>query len=497
MTVTTGEIIRPDTGGRVRSRLVLVGTACGLAAPFVLVLAAVASRGHVLPWQPHLLDLEVYRAGGHAVLTSAPLYGALAGTPLPFTYPPAAAVLFVPLSVLPPVLAQLLVLVLDSAVVAGLWLTLASVTRLPVLRAAAATPARLATLTVLTCGLVEPVRATLDFGQVNLALMALVLLDALVVPRGHRWRGAATGLAAAIKLTPALFVVLLLVTGQRRAFRTALATSGGVTLAGLVLLPRESVKFWFGYVLDTGRAGSPGYLSNQSIVGAVTRLAGPGVTPLGIGVLLSVAVAGLAMLVARRWHRLGQPLLAVGLCAIGTLLASPITWTHHYVWVLPVVVAAIPLARAAPWLLAVVLAWGAVVATTPFWLLPDSHSVPGYLLGTSPVLLGLAVLAAAAVSGPGRRSAGPGRRSAGGLGSGQRQRVGAAGDQLAHPVGLLVHDQHDRVPVGRYGHRHLQVGHDDHEVADVDEVGGGTVELDRAAAGLAGDRVGLEPGPVG
>src|SRR5581483_12201814 len=58
----------------------------------------------------------------------------------------------------------------------------------------------------------QPVRETLTFGQINLVLALLVLADLLVLaPRGSRLTGVGIGLAAAIKLTPAVFILYLLV----------------------------------------------------------------------------------------------------------------------------------------------------------------------------------------------------------------------------------------------------------------------------------------------
>ncbi len=62
----------------------------------------------------------------------------------------------------------------------------------------------------------EPVFQTFVFGQVNLALTCLVLWD-LSRPDGARLKGFAIGIAAGIKLTPAIFAVYLLVTGRVKA----------------------------------------------------------------------------------------------------------------------------------------------------------------------------------------------------------------------------------------------------------------------------------------
>src|SRR6185369_14582877 len=66
----------------------------------------------------------------------------------------------------------------------------------------------------------EPVRANFDFGQINVVLMTLVLAD--TVPRRTPWpRGLLLGLAIALKLTPAVF---LLYFALRRDGRAALVS---------------------------------------------------------------------------------------------------------------------------------------------------------------------------------------------------------------------------------------------------------------------------------
>jgi alpha-1,2-mannosyltransferase len=155
------------------------------------------------------VDSGVYRAGALALLHGDPLDGSLRflpnGSPsLPFTYPPVAGVLFLPLAVLPP---QLVWGVFAVLTVLGLVLVLsASVT--------VATPPWLVPALGLGAFALEPVWRGLGFGQINVVLMALVVLDVLVLPR-NRYRGVLVGLAAAIKLTPLIFVLHLLITGRR------------------------------------------------------------------------------------------------------------------------------------------------------------------------------------------------------------------------------------------------------------------------------------------
>lgn len=200
---------------------------------------------------PYHIDLGVYRIGGRTWLDGGNLYGRLpatrAGVGLPFTYPPVAAVLLSSLSLLP-------------MTVASTMLTLGSIALLAVVvlmflrRAAgpaAASPWALAWLLSLVLFL-EPVRDTLGFGQVNLVLMALVSLDCLAeAPRSPR--GAVTGLAAAIKLTPAMFVLYFLVRRDRRAACTTAVSFAAVTALGFAVDWHDSVRYWTSIVIRPGR----------------------------------------------------------------------------------------------------------------------------------------------------------------------------------------------------------------------------------------------------
>ncbi|MFD9069374.1 glycosyltransferase 87 family protein [Streptomyces lasiicapitis] len=184
----------------------------------------------------------------------------------------------------------------------------------------------------------EPILQNLDFGQVNLILLALVLTD-LATDDRRPCKGLGIGLAAGLKLTPALFIVYLLLTRRFRAAGLATAAFAGTVLAGWMALPGASADFWGGAL-----AGSPGgrdYLANQSLNGVFVRLGfgGEGVGGPWWGAacgLLAVAGLGAAAVASRR----GRELVAV--CVVGalTLLCSPLSWTHHWVWIVPALVLA-------------------------------------------------------------------------------------------------------------------------------------------------------------
>lgn len=270
-----------------------------------------------------LIDLQVYLAGAERLLAGQDLYAQPHGA-LPFTYPPFAALLVVPLALLPTWLPWLLVPLLSCAALMALWPR--SWPRLDD-RWLLVVPASL---------LLEPVWATLHFGQVNLLLTALALLD--LGGRDHRGRGVATGLAAAVKLTPLVFAAYLVVTGQWRALRMMLGVVAATVLVPVVLLPGEGLAYWTHVLPDAGRIGAPWYATNQSLMGVLARLGGEAgwVRPLWLALAVAAVLACLA--VARlAWQR-GETLVSVTVVGLASLLASPVSWSHHWVWVVPMAV---------------------------------------------------------------------------------------------------------------------------------------------------------------
>lgn len=284
------------------------------------------------------IDLDVYRIGGSVYTHGGDIYSQLPPTRflsrLPFTYPPFAAVLFGPMSYLP------LAAVSAATTIASLVALFASI--VVVLRSlgfAASTgrSALVATAVFAAALLLEPVSKTLDYGQVNILLMALVLADCL--PAKTPWpRGLLIGIVAAFKLTPAVFVLFFLV---RKDFRSAGRAAIGFVAAtgvGFALAPHASVRYWTETLFDSERIGRPAYPPNQSIVGMLARLGADGVrTP--IWVVLGLAVLTLTVLAMRRAVADGQPALALAANALAGLLVSPVSWSHHWVWAIPLLLA--------------------------------------------------------------------------------------------------------------------------------------------------------------
>ena len=116
----------------------------------------------------------------------------------------------------------------------------------------------------------EPFTQSVGFAQVNTAMMALVMID-VAAPPSWKGRGVASGLAAAIKLTPAIAVLIFLLRHQWRSAITMVATSLTVTLLSWVISPGESARFFFDAMWDPQRAGDAYYTSNQNLKGFVAR----------------------------------------------------------------------------------------------------------------------------------------------------------------------------------------------------------------------------------
>lgn len=271
------------------------------------------------------LDLTVYLRGGQAVIDGSDrVYDTPFGL-LPFTYPPLAAVVFTVFAVLPPVLTTIVV---AAASFASLYLlVLISHGNIPPL--ARIHPA----FFMLPLGFIEPVTATIDYGQVNLILAAAIIVDLLWV--GPRRSGILLGIAICIKVTPAIFLLLPLLRKDWATLRRAVITAALGTLLPLLVMPDSWVYFWFHALWDPQRVGGVAYLGNQSIQGAIWRLLGPGGRPI-LTYVLDAAVLAASMYAASRFGR-SDPLAAVLSIAIAGLLISPISWSHHWVWVAPLI----------------------------------------------------------------------------------------------------------------------------------------------------------------
>ncbi|MFJ5674519.1 glycosyltransferase 87 family protein [Streptomyces sp. NPDC093097] len=372
--------------GRLGTGAALLALSC--AGLFALSLAV----------QLPMSDIEVYRAEGQAAATGGDLYGfTVTKWALPATYPPFAALLFIPTTWISLTTLKITCVMVNAALLA--LLIHLSCKAAGLRRAAYSAPLVLAT-TALGIWL-EPVFQTLVFGQINLVLTCLVLWD-LSRPDGARFKGFATGLAAGVKLTPAIFAVYLLITGRVRAACTVLAGFVVSVLLGALVLPGASVEFWTRRMFETQRVGKVWIVDNQSLQGLVARLART-TTP-GVWWLAAAVVTGVAGLwIARRLYaRRGGDLWGVLAVAVTALLVSPISWSHHWVWCVPLLAALSARARRDPWRWALVGAVAVAFSARSMWVLHHGGLRALHFawwqqpLAAPYPLLGLALLAALA-----------------------------------------------------------------------------------------------------
>ncbi|MFR9750776.1 glycosyltransferase 87 family protein [Nocardia sp. 004] len=357
-------------------------------------------------WWYGYIDLQVYRNGARVWLDGGELYGPMPpvyGIGLPFTYPPLAALFFAPLALMPLTVATVLVITTSIASLGiSLWLVLAR------LRPEFS---RLTTLTlvigaVAVTQLFEPIRQTFGFGQINLVLMAAITLDCLV--RKPFWpRGMLIGIAVSVKLIPAGYLLYFLLRKDWKTAGTLVASAIAAVGLGFLLFPSDSVDYWFHTLADTGRIGPPHFAGNQSIKGVIFRLGVPDSVATALWIALSLLAIALAAVWMRRLIDAGATVAALLVNAAAVLLVSPVSWSHHWVWIAPVlIVAADRMARGTrnPWLIAPAAACAALFLIGPQWLLPhsDDHEL-GWtwwqqLIGGSYVLVTFAIFVIAAAT---------------------------------------------------------------------------------------------------
>jgi alpha-1,2-mannosyltransferase len=325
------------------------------------------------------VDLHVYRLGGKVVAQSAPIYNPRfaaplydwPGTGLKFTYPPFAAMVFTVL-LLPSwtLLLKLSIAANIAALSVAIWATLRAL-------GYRAGSARLGGTLLLASALlwIEPVQRTLYLGQIELLLMALIMWD-LSQPDRRWWKGAGIGIAAGIKLVPLVFIPYLLLTRRYRQAAVATATFAATVLIGAVVLPADSRAWWLDRLFLKGsRTGFPGWEGNQSLQALITRLSGSISTgqPLWLVAAFLTLVVGIASAVA--FDRAGQRTVGVLTCALTGLLVSPISWDHHWVWIVPAVTVLVVYGIRARWSLRWAYLGGAGLLTAIF------GAWPGFLWG--------------------------------------------------------------------------------------------------------------------
>lgn len=413
------------------------------ASVLLFVYAAWQVLGHI----PYRIDIEVYRMGGRAWLDGQSLYAGDAtfhtaiGLGLPFTYPPLSAIVFSPfawmsfdaasVAITCTTLALLVVatvLVLTRLEVWGPSSTWTGVTSEP-----AWLRRTWLALVIVAVAMIylEPIRANFDFGQINVVLMTLVIADC--IPRRTPWpRGILVGLAIALKLTPAVFLLYFLLRRDTRAAVTAVLSFVVATLVGFVLAWRDSWEYWTHTLGDTDRIGSAALNTNQNIAATLARLELGETLQFALWTTACFAALALTVWAARRVLKSAEPdaePLALVCIALFGLVVSPVSWSHHWVWVLPTLMVVTVLAyrrRNAP--LAIIALAGAALMVwtwTPIDLMTKHHETSAswwrQLVGGSYVWWALALIAVAGATAASRRVSPPPTQESGRLAAAAQQ----------------------------------------------------------------------------
>lgn len=370
---TTHPVAEPLTAARRFRRL--VGEFLPAYLVSLIMLPLIISGGRYWPFRPSTMDLQVYYYAVRAMLHGANIMQWTSpGFHLWFIYPPAAAIILLPLAVGP-------FLMWELFWIAGL------VIAQNVVMIRSGVP-RGWPLALLSLGLVigmEPIRTTIGYGQINTFLMVLVIIDLLPSDPTRRRRipaGVLIGLAAAIKLTPAIFVLMLLILGKKKQALTAIITFAVLTAIGTAIQPAATVTYLKSLAGGNTHTSGPVYVGNQSLLGVVLRLFGDSHLHTYIGLLISVIVAVIAAIVGAHWWKQGAHVLAIAFVGLGSNLASPLSWTHHFVWILPLAVAVLYQLRRRPWPGA-----RADHVPMPRWLLISSATIVLYVSACLPLAL--------------------------------------------------------------------------------------------------------------
>lgn len=303
----------------------------------MLLIASIVARlawTYLVPNGANFVDLHVYVGGADALDGPGALYDYVYADqtpdfPLPFTYPPFAAVVFYPLHLLP------------FGVVALLWqigtiAALYGVVRISQLLLDAQADRRVGMLWTAVGIWTEPLRSTFDYGQVNVILVLAVLYAVY----STRWwvSGLLVGLAAGVKLTPAVSGLYFL--GARRWATVVFSAAVFFATVGVSwLIVGEQARRYFTQLLgDADRIGPIATSFNQSWRGGISRILGHDA---GFGPLVLLGIVATAILAVLAWRAIGgsaDRLGAIVVVSLFGLLFSPISWTHHWVWLIPLMI---------------------------------------------------------------------------------------------------------------------------------------------------------------
>lgn len=273
-------------------------------------------------------DISVYIGAINYLESGGELYDYPLEGGYGFTYPPFAAIVLDPLTWLPPRTTGLL------------WMTFCLLVALIIVALVVATRRWSAHVTwrVIAFGVVAglflgsvQVQSDLITGQVNLILALMILLDVgRLVP--DRFRGALVGLAAAIKLTPMIIWGWFLLTRQWRALATSVGTFAACVALAWIVLPSDSRRFWTDTIFETERIGDTELRFNSTVMGTLARAGVDGSVRTVLWLLVGGAIVLAAYWNAERARRADDHVAAAILLGCAAVIATPIAWPHHQIW---------------------------------------------------------------------------------------------------------------------------------------------------------------------
>lgn len=378
------------------------------AAPVLLVLSIAVRFAwtYLVPNGANFVDLHVYVGGAGTLDQPGALYDYVYADqtpdfPLPFTYPPFAAVVFYPLHLLP---FGLVAFLWQVGIIAALY----GVVRLSQ-RLLGSGDRRVAMLWTALGIWIEPLRSTFDYGQINVVLVLAVLYAVY----STRWwvSGLLVGTAAGLKLTPAVSGLYFL--GARRWAAVAFSAVIFLATVGIsALMVGDQTRRYFTELLgDADRVGPIGTSFNQSWRGGISRILGHDA---GYGPAVVAGIAVTAVLAVLAWRAIcgaSDRLGAIVVVQLFGLLLSPISWTHHWVWLIPLMIWLLhgPLrgrlgARVLGWgwlaLTLVGVPWLLSFAQPTIWVIPR----PWYLAWAGLIYIVATLATLAWIASTGRRS---------------------------------------------------------------------------------------------
>jgi len=349
--VTGSPLARPVTSTRMRRLRLAVVVVTAIAAVLALKSFVVDPlTGHFGgPFE----DFQAYLGAARSMAGGGSPYARFNASTVVmsgFDYPPFAALMVRPLGLLGD----------RAAMVVWLWLTLACAVAAGVVTARTALPRSwpATELGVLAALAFAPSSYNFWHGQINPIVFLLLAIAFSAYVRGRQVTvGVLLGFAAAVKIAPVAFLVLLL---RRRWWRgsAAMVVTGLATSAiALVTVGVGPLLTFVTRVLpDLDRA--TGWIFNQSIGGAISRLADQSVLrvqPTSALVQVAGVIAAAFVLWLAGWATRPTPRLreeravefAMGTTAM--LLASGIAWYPHFTYLLIPLFAVTGLAAARGW----------------------------------------------------------------------------------------------------------------------------------------------------